>query len=118
MNKYKHFNLEHNNEVSVVTLTDTELLDRLLTNELQDELVDFVESEKPTQMIINFQEVRRCSTEIINALLRSRKRLSAHDGRLKLCQMRAEIREVFRLLNLEGTVFKIYKTVSDAVQDF
>jgi anti-anti-sigma regulatory factor len=117
MTKYQHFNVEQDKGVTVATLTDPELLDRLLTNELQDELIKFVEAEKPSQLIISFQEVRRCSTEIINALLRSRKRMSAHDGKLQLCQMRDEIREVFRLLNLEGTVFNIYKTVSDASKD-
>lgn len=115
---FEHFTVEYREQVVVVSLTDLDLLDRLITNELQDELVRFVETEKPTCLILDFQRVRRCSTEIINALLRARKRVTQSGGRMKLSNMRPEMREVFRLLNLDGTVFEIYNTISDAWKEF
>ena len=113
-NSFKHFSVEQRDRVTVLHLTDMDLLDRLITNELQDELLKFIEANNPPCLIISFKEVRRCSTEIINALLRSRKRVGEYKGKTKLCNMRDEIRDVFKMLNLEGSVFDIYKTDSDA----
>lgn len=115
---YRHISVEHREGVTIATLTNFELLDRLMTNELQDELVAFVEAEKPNLLVINFAQVKRCSTETINAILRCRKRSLENGGQLKLCGMSKEIRDVYRMLRLEGTVFEIYDTVTDAWSAF
>jgi anti-anti-sigma factor len=115
---YKHFEIETERGVTVVQLTDLELLDQLVTHEMQEELVRFVEEDKPKWLIVNFDGVRRCSTEIINAMLRTRKRISALGGDMRLCSMHHTIRDVFRMLNLEGNVFEIFDTLAEAKQGF
>lgn len=116
--QFRHFEVEPVENVVIVKLTSFELLDRLVTNELQDELVQFLEVQQPPRVVISFVQVRRCSTETINALLRGRKRVVGYGGQMSLCDMQAKIREVFRLLNLEGTVFQIHDTVADALNAF
>jgi anti-anti-sigma factor len=115
---YKHFEVENDQGVTVVQLTDLELLDQLVTHEMQGELVRFVDEEKPHRLIVSFDGVRRCSTEIINAMLRTRKRISAQEGDMRLCSMHHTIRDVFRMLNLEGNVFEIFDTLDEAKQGF
>jgi anti-anti-sigma regulatory factor len=115
---YQHFTVEREGEITVIKLTDLELLDQLVTHEMQDELVRFVDEEKPKWLIVSFDRVRRCSTEIINSMLRSRKRVAALEGDIRLCSMRSTIRDVFRMLNLEGNVFEIFDTLDEAKQGF
>jgi anti-anti-sigma factor len=99
-------------------LTDPELLDQLVTYEMQEELLRYLEETKPQRLIVSFKGVRRCSTEIINAMLRSRKRVAAAGGDVRLCGMHSTIRDVFRMLNLEGNVFEIFDTVDQAKTGF
>lgn len=115
---YKHFSIEHREGVTIATLINFELLDRLITDELQEELVTLVESEKPQMLIISYTQVRRCSTEVINAMLKCRRRTLDYDGKFKLCGMSKDIRGVYRILKLDGTVFEIHDTVADAWSAF
>lgn len=115
---HKHFEVETDQGVTVVALTDLELLDQLLTYEMQEELLRFVEEQQPQRLIVDFQGVRRCSTEIINTMLRSRKRVASHGGDMRLCNMHSAIRDVFRLLNLDGNVFEIFDTRNAALEGF
>jgi anti-anti-sigma factor len=114
----QHFDVQQDGDVTVVTLTSPELLDHLVTHEMQDELFAFAENEKPKRLIVDFQQVRRCSTEIINAMLRTRKRVAGAGGDVRLCGMHKHIRDVFRMLNLEGNVFEIFDTLDEAKQNF
>ena len=116
MAKYRHFEVDRENGITVLSLLAPDLVDFLVTSELQDELVKFVEKEKPEKLIVSFHNVSRCSTEIINALLRARKRVVTSGGTLRLCAMPDQIRSVFKMLNLEGTVFHIYDTKAEATE--
>jgi anti-anti-sigma factor len=115
---HKHFEVETDQGVTVVQLTALELLDQLLTHEMQEELLRFVDEQKPHRLVVSFDGVRRCSTEIINAMLRTRKRISVQGGDMRLCSMHHTIRDVFRMLNLEGNVFEIFDTLDEARQGF
>lgn len=118
MSKYKHFEVETIRDVSVLRLIDPQLFDTLIVTELQDELIDFVEAATPGKVLINFSNVSHCSTAVINSLLRTKKRLIRDNGRLKLCGMRDGLREAYKMLNLDGTVFDIVDNPSDGIQAF
>jgi anti-anti-sigma regulatory factor len=62
--------------------------------------------------------VAHCSTSVINGLLRAKKKLLAGGGRIKLCQLHPLIREAYRLLNLDGTVFHIHDSEAEALTAF
>ncbi|MEQ8787065.1 MAG: STAS domain-containing protein [Pirellulaceae bacterium] len=115
---HKHFEVETDQGITIVKLTDFELLDQLVTYEMQNELVQFLEQEKPQRLIVSFDGVRRCSTEIINSMLRARKRVAAEGGDMRLCSMHSTIRDVFRMLNLEGNVFEIFDALPPAKEGF
>jgi len=99
----------------IVAVSDVELLDRLYSNGLQEELVHFIEAEKPTKVSIDFSLLQRANTEMINAMLTARHRIEDLEGDINLCRMRPEIREIFSLLNLDGSVFQIFDTLEEAI---
>ena len=84
----------------------------------QEELLKLMELERPEKAIIDFSHVEHCSTSVINGLLRAKKRISSHGGQLKLCGMSEPIRDAYRMLNLDGTVFMIYDNIDDTVAAF
>jgi anti-anti-sigma regulatory factor len=118
MSHYRHFRVEPKGYVTVLELLNPCLADTLVVTELQDELLDFIESQNPTHLLIDFRNVAQCSTAVINGLLRSKKRLLVDGGQLKLCGMSPLIREAYQMLNLDGTVFQIYDTVDDALDAY
>lgn len=118
MPTYRHFNVRTVKDVLVAHLIDLRLFDTLIVNELQDELLALIDKEQPKKVLVNFDGVSHCSTAVINGLLRAKKRLMTSGGQIKLCQMHPTIREAYRLLNLDGTVFHIHDTEAEALTAF
>jgi len=118
MPEYRHLAVEPRGNVAVVQLLDSKLADALVVSELQEEMLELIETENPTNVLVSFTGVNQCSTAVINGLLRAKKRIMADGGQLKLCGMNDMIREAYRMLNLDGTVFKIYENADDALDAF
>ena len=102
----------------VLYLLDSHLVDPLATSEVANELIELVDSEMPKRLLIDFNNVRRCSTELIATLLKVLKHTLRYNGDLRLCAMRTELWDVFRLLKLDGGVFHIYSTKAEAMEAF
>jgi anti-anti-sigma regulatory factor len=109
MDAYRRFKIDEERGVTIAQLRDRDLFDPLIVAALEDELLDFLDKQQPTKFLIDFEFVRHCSTAFINGLLRAKKRLLPRGGRLGLCTMIDPVREAYRMLNLDGTVFMIYE---------
>lgn len=118
MSAYSHFDVCRQNDVNIVRFRCAHLHDYLLLNELHDELVEFVEREKPHHLLFDLGKVEFCSTSLINTLLIARKILMIRAGIVKLADPRPSVEENFRTLNLEGSIFDIYPTVDAALEAF
>ena len=112
MQTYERFNVERVNDMVVLRLRDTHLLDPHTTTELMNEVMDFISLHRPEVITITFEYVKRFSTDVVNALLMIREQIVYYGGRLILCEMRSEIRDVFRLLSLN---FEIHETLHEAL---
>jgi anti-anti-sigma regulatory factor len=77
-------------------------------SDLQDEILDLLEKQSPVKLLVDFEAVGRCTTEVISIMLRAKKRLHPRGAHLGLCGMKDVVREAYQLLNLDGTVFMIY----------
>lgn len=114
---YEQFQLDRSHEILVLRLADPESLDRLAVGELSEELRRLLAEEGPRELIVSLAHVRRCSSESINALVELQQSLAARDGRLRLCEMRPEVRRSFGILRLDGTLFTICDEVGEALRD-
>lgn len=115
MTTYRHIRVERYDPISVVVLLDSFILDRSLIVELSDELTAFINECKPTSMLLSFLQVRRFCTEVITVLLRVRKLLLQHQGRIALCDMTDEIHEVFRIMRMDEAIFKIFPSCAEGL---
>ena len=118
MSDYKRIRVEQQGDVSVIHLVDSELFDRVILNEFQEELNSFVKATQIRKMVIDFGVVRNLSSEALNALIRARDWVVGNGGQLKLCDMRDSIREIFRVTNLDGTMFDIQESMPKALDAF
>lgn len=115
---YEHLIVRTEDDILVIQLIDPKLFDSETVTALQDELLRVIDTERPKKAIVDFSRVVHCSTAVINGLLRAKKRIQANAGELKLCGMTNGIRDAYRMLNLDGTVFQIYDTLEDARNAF
>ena len=102
-------------EITVVTLTDQQLMDTMMVSGFQDALIEFVADRDPRRLVIDFRYVKQCSTAVMNGLLRVKKRLVLSQGKLRLCNMTPHVFKAFSMLNLVGSVFQVDATLADSL---
>lgn len=115
MTNFKRLTTHDEGDVVVVRFVDGELSDLLVQSQLQSELIELLTSRQPTKLMIDFGPVRYCTSATINGLLDVRKRMAKAGGKLRLCGLSKHVREAFRVLNLEGTIFQIDDSPSQSL---
>lgn len=113
----EHFRIVAQGDVTVVTPTVFDFLDQTTNFDSKRELIRFAQEQQPTKAVVDFHNVRHFSTEFIGTLLSFKRQMGA-SGRIALCALQPVHRDIFRVLNLDGTVFQIFATVDEAVQSF
>jgi len=112
-----HFRIEAKGEVTVVTPTVFDFIDQAVNFESKKELITFARREQLDKVVVDFQNIQRFSTEFIGTLLSLKRQIGAA-GKIKLCSLQPVQRDIFRVLNLDGTVFEILEDVNEAVRSF
>jgi anti-sigma B factor antagonist len=93
--------LEHVGAVTVVRVTVRRLLDQAEVDRVRQALLRLAD-DPGRQLLLDFRAVEALTSTILAALLALRSRLLKAGGRLALCGLRPEIREVFVIASLEG----------------
>ncbi|MFO0921114.1 MAG: STAS domain-containing protein [Pirellulales bacterium] len=117
MTNYKRIVVIDEGGVSVVRFVDRKIVDSTSIEQLGEELNALVTEEKRNMILLNFDGVEFLSSAALNKLISLNTKVKAVAGRLKLCCLRAEIKEVFTITRLDR-VFDIRKTESDALSAF
>jgi anti-anti-sigma factor len=118
MTEPKHFGVEIERGVTIMRLKDPKLQDMVVVSELHDELLEYLEEHHPRNLIVDYTSVTRCSSTVINSMLLARKRLKSKQGVVRLCCMRKQVRDAFRVLRLDGTLFDIHDSLAEALEAF
>jgi anti-anti-sigma regulatory factor len=118
ISEYRCFDIHFEDEATVLVLGNPNFFSIEEYSELQEELLCFVEEVRPTLLVIDFRNVRYCSTAIISGLIKMQKRLAKHGGKLKLSGLSPQTHTVFRSLRLEQSIFDICATTGAALIDY
>ncbi len=118
--RYPHLRVEHIGDVTVVTLKPEDFFDQQTISVVKGELLALAKSEQPVKLILSFINVQRFSSAFVGALVSLRDHLRFHHpaAEAKLCDLLATHREIFRLIDPQQTLFKLYDTVAAAFRDF
>lgn len=104
-------------DVAVVRFVDRKILDEASIQELGHELFQLVEEEKRQKLLLNFSKVDFLSSAALGKLITLDKKAKAHSGKLKLCNIRPEIYEVFVITRL-NKLFDIKNNEEEALESF
>lgn len=113
----RYFNTEMMGAAIVVRLHAHDPDDTPPVSSIHREMSQLVESQQPEKLVVDFHDITRCTSQTVGALLHTQKLLKQFGGRMALSGVSDQIRDVFRILNLDGKVFKIYDRVPDATND-
>jgi anti-anti-sigma regulatory factor len=114
----KRFCVDIDGDVTVVRLNDPKLYEMILITELHDELLQYIEHHQPKKLLVDFAMVTQCSSAVINSMLMARKRLHSRGAVMMLCSMHKQVRDAFRVLRLDGTLFEIYESLPEGLEAF
>ena len=117
MSAYQHIEVSEAEGVRVVRFREDKLVDFDVVAEVHRELAQFVETEKPKNVLLSFAGVRLISSTALAAVLSLVKRMKAIDGSLKFCEMAPIVQQVFRITDLD-TLFDIRADEAAGVQAF
>jgi anti-sigma B factor antagonist len=101
-------------EVALVRFLDRKIIDAANIQELGEELFALVEKEKKQNLILNFNSVEFLSSAALNKLIMLDKKVKAAKGKMRLCNLRPEIYEVFVITRL-NQLFDIKPNENDAL---
>ena len=105
-------------DVLVVYFTDAKILDEARIAQIGKELMDMATSAATSKkMVLNFQGVQFMSSAMIGKLVLLNKKCKTDEINLKLCNISANVLEVFKITRL-NKVFDIYPDEDKAVKSF
>lgn len=104
-------------EVVTVRFTDKKIVDSGSIEEMGAELISLVDKDHLKHVLLNFDGVEFLSSAALNKLILMDKKVKQVGGILRLCNLRAEIMEIFTITRL-NRVFDIRKTESEALKAF
>jgi anti-sigma B factor antagonist len=117
MTPYRRISVSKVGDVSVVRFQDRKILDEASIQELGLELFALVEQENRKSILLNFTGVEFLSSAALGKLITLDRKVKSHKGRLKLCDIRPEILEVFQITKL-NKVFDIRTDEAEGVAAF
>lgn len=104
-------------DLATVRFSDKKIVDSGNIEEMGEEMFSLVEKDKMKHVLLNFDGVEFLSSAALNKLILMDKKVKQVGGVLRLCNLRAEIMEVFTITRL-NRVFDIRKTESEALKAF
>ena len=84
----------------------------------QDQIIEFIDKNKPKRLVINFKNVNHISSEFITAMIRVRDHVLGHGGEMKFSHLNDSVYAPFKITKLAGRLFTMYETTSEAVDSF
>jgi anti-sigma B factor antagonist len=95
------FEIEHRQGVHVVHIR-THVTDRLVVDALADQIRPLATDQQQPAIIIDFAGVTGASSAVLGLIMGTNLKMVRHNGKLRLCGMGPEMREIFRLTRLDS----------------
>ena len=111
--------IDVNNQEGVTTihLLDEELLEEYAINEMAEAVFLVLDDYTPIKLALSFDRVKHLSSSALGTLIRLSKKIAETEGGLKLCDIKANLYEIFVITKLNKH-FDICPTLQDATNAF
>lgn len=104
--------------VAVLTLSDAQIIGDDLADSLRDQLLAVAVQSQARNIVLDFQKVTFLSSSGFRPLLSLHRLLRQQNGKLILCRLSPEVREIFevtRLISTKGQGKAPFEVYPDAV---
>jgi anti-sigma B factor antagonist len=115
--KYRQIQVTVVDGITVVSFVQAKILSEPDVQALGEELLGLVDRDGCKYLVLDFQKVQFCSSAVIGKLLALDRKVKSKKGKLRLCRMAPEIREVFQITRLDQ-VLEIKDTREQALTAF
>jgi anti-sigma B factor antagonist len=103
--------------IAVVTILESRILDETNIQEIGKALMDLVKKQYMIKMIIDLGEVKYLSSAVLRQFIAVYKAIKEEKGDLKLCRVNPEVREVFKITQLDKMI-EIKDDLDSAINAF
>jgi len=105
------------NGISIVELLAEEILDEGTISTISESLFAVVEDHAPVRLLLSFERVKHLSSSALGTLIRLNKRIDETGGKLRLCEIKKNLYEIFTITKL-NKLFDIFEDRETAIKSF
>jgi anti-sigma B factor antagonist len=113
----RRLDIEEVNDVTVARFTDKKILDESNIQIIGNQLFSLVDEDHRQKIVLDFTNVEYLSSAALGKLITMDKKVKAAGGKLRLCSIRSDIKEVFKITRLDK-LFQIMDNRDKAVEGF
>ena len=117
MDQFRRIQTGKKDTVHMVLFKDKKILDDAVLDEIRAELAQLIGKASGPDVLLDFSNVEFMSSAMLGLLGQMHRKISTGHGRLKMCSIRPEIFQVFKLTNLDK-LFSIHKDAPTALATF
>jgi anti-sigma B factor antagonist len=117
MSERQRINVSEVGDITIVRFVDRKILDAANIQSMGEELFALVEQDGRKSLLLDFTSVEFLSSAALNKLIILDKKVKAANGRMRICSLRPEIREVFVITRL-NQLFEIKEDEKEAIESF
>lgn len=113
----RRLDIEEIGNVTIAKFVDKKILDEMNIQIIGNQLFGLVDEDGRKKIILDFSNVEYLSSAALGKLITMDKKVKAAKGKLRLCCIRPEIKEVFEITRLDR-IFDIRTTQEQALEGF
>ena len=110
----RRITVEEKGDYTIIKFRDADILDQVNIHEMGNEMYAVVEGSPGINVIVDFEGVEYLSSSALGKLITLKRKSKETSGTLKMCRIKPEIMEVFRITKLD-TIFDIYPDLDAAL---
>jgi anti-sigma B factor antagonist len=114
-NKKRRIEVEDVGGVAVVEFVDKRILDEQNIQMIGEQLFELVDTLGKKKIVVNFANVEYLSSAALGRLVSLNKKVQGVSGKLALCNIKPEIKEVFSITRLDK-VMQIFDNEEKAIE--
>ncbi|MCA9097748.1 MAG: STAS domain-containing protein [Planctomycetaceae bacterium] len=111
----RRLDIEEINDVTVAKFVDRKILDEANIQIIGNQLFGMVDADDRKKIVLDFSNVEYLSSAALGKLITLDKKVKSAKGKLRLCNIRPDIYEVFAITRL-NKLFDIRETQDQALQ--
>lgn len=117
MTANRRLDIDEVNDVTVARFTDKKILDESNIQIIGNQLFSLVDEDHREKIVLDFTNVEYLSSAALGKLITMDKKVKAAGGKLRLCSIRNDILEVFKITRLDR-LFTIREDREKALEGF